>query len=437
MAIAALLTIVTGVIFGLAPALEGTRVDLQTGLKSSSRGSSGDRRGRLFRNVLVVAEVALATMLLIGAGLLIKSFSKLQSVSSGVRPDKVLTMRIVLPDPNQTPEQRRVMLNGIMDGIRNLPGVKKVGAIVSMHMPFTGSLSRDSVSVEGEPVPNDGDGMGSDFRAIAGDHFGSMGMDLKAGRMLDYRTLSPDRTEVVINEALAAKLFAGRNPIGKRLVFEWFAPVKAEIVGVVSDIRAEGLDTPPATAMYFNHFFDPNQQFTLSIATSVDPLSLTPAASRVIRSADPRIPISDVKTLDELVSGTIARPRFNATMIALFAGLGLLLASIGIYGVLSYSVSQRRHEMGIRMALGADPSDVRRLVVKDGTLLAVTGVAVGMALALPSTRLMAALLYGIAPIDLAVFATVAVTLTAVALVASYIPARRATRVDPMIALRPE
>lgn len=435
--IAAVLTLFTGLIFGLAPALEGTRADLQTGLKSSSRGSSSDRRGRMFRNVLVVAEVALATLLLVGAGLLIKSFSNLQNVSPGVRPENVLTMRIVLPDPQQTPEQRRVMLAGIMAGIRSLPGVKSVGAIVSLHMPFTGSLSRDSVRVEGEPVPNDGDGTGSDFRAIAGEHFQSLGMQLKAGRMLDYRATSPDRTEVVINESLARELFGNRNPIGRRLLFEWFAPMSAEIVGVVSDIRAEGLDTPAATAMYFNHLFDPNQQFTLSIATSVDPLSVTQAASGVIRAADPRIPISDVRTLEELVSGTIARPRFNATMLSIFAALGLLLASIGIYGVLSYSVSQRTHEMGIRMALGADPGDVRRLVVKDGTVVAVIGVVIGIALALPSTRLMAALLYGVDPMDIAVFATVAVTLTAVALVASYIPARRATRVDPMVALRPE
>jgi putative ABC transport system permease protein len=437
LAIAAVLTLVTGVLFGLAPALEGTRTDLQTGLKSSSRGASSDRRGRMFRNALVIAEVALATVLLVSAGLMIKSFAKLESISPGVRSDGVLTMRIVLPDPEQTPEQRQARLKAIMDEIRNLPGVKNVGAIVSLHMPFTGSLSRDGVVPEGETLPPGQDDVGSDIRAIAGDHFQSLGMQLKAGRMLDYRATTPERTEVVINEALARQIFGERNPVGRYLRFEWFQPIRAQIVGVVSDIRAEGLELPVATATYFSHYWDPNQQFTLSIATTVDPMSLAAPVSRIIRSADARIPISDVKTLEDLVSGTIARPRFNATMLSIFAALGLLLASIGIYGVLSYSVAQRTHEMGIRMALGADPRDVRRLVVRDGATVAVIGVVTGLALSFSSTRVLAALLHGVETTDPAVFATVALTLTAVALIASYIPARRATRVDPMVALRPE
>ncbi|HEX8255929.1 MAG TPA: ABC transporter permease [Thermoanaerobaculia bacterium] len=436
LAIAAVLTLATGVLFGLAPALEGTRTDLQTGLKSSSRGASSDRRGRMFRDVLVVAEVALATVLLIGAGLLMKSFARLEAVSSGVERDNVLTMRVVLPDPNQTPEQRVVRLNTILDQIRKLPGVKNVGAIISLHMPFTGSLSRDTVRVEGQPVV-EGHEQPSDIRAIAGEHFQSLGMRLKTGRMLDYRATSPERTEVVINEAMARDLFNDKNPIGRRLVFEWFQPIKAEIVGVVSDIRAEGLDMPAAPAIYFNHYWDPNQQFTLSIASTVEPLSLVPAVSGIIRKADARIPISDVKTLEELVSGTIARPRFNATMVALFAALGLLLASVGIYGVLSYSVTQRTHEMGIRMALGAEPRDVLRLVVRDGLKVAVLGVLVGIGIALPATRVLASLLYGVEASDPIVFAAVALALTVIALLASYLPARRATQVHPMIALRPE
>lgn len=437
LAIAAGLTLLTGIFFGLAPAVEGTRADLQTALKSAARGASSDRRGRMFRNALVIAEVALATVLLIGAGLLIKSFAKLEGVQSGVQSDRVLTMRIVLPDPDQTAGERVTRLNQIMDSIRALPGVKKAGAIIALHMPFTGSLSRDTVQVEGRPVPPDGEGTPSDIRAIAGDHFGSLGMTLRSGRMLDYRATNPERTEVVINEALARKLFPNENPLGRRLLFEWFQPLKAEIVGVVGDIRAEGPELPAATAVYLNHFWDPNQQFILSIASTVDPMSLAAPVSRIIRKADARIPIRDVKTLEELLSGTISRPRFNTTMVSIFAILGLLLASVGIYGVLSYSVAQRTQEMGIRMALGADPRDVLRLVVREGSSVALTGVVIGVLLAYPSMKLMASLLYGVEATDPAVFASVALTLTAVALVASYFPARRATRVNPMVALRPE
>ena len=434
LAVAAVLTLATGVFFGLAPAIEASRTNLQSGLVSSSRGATQDRARKALRNTLVIAEVALATVLLVGAGLLIKSFATLERVDSGVKAEGVLTMRVVLPEKYEENEQRRVMMGQMLENIGNVPGVERVGAII--NMPFTPALSRQGFAIEGAPPPPPGQGPSADIRAIAGEYFRAMGIPIKAGRV--FNPGETGRTEVVVNDAFARQHFpAGTSPVGRRLLFEWFAELNAEIVGVVGSVRAAGLETDAAPAIYLSYLYDPNRQFTLAIASSTNPMSLQVPVTHTLRSLEPTMPVDTVKTLEDLISGTIARPRFNATMLSLFAFLGLLLASIGIYGVLSYSVTQRTNEMGIRMALGADPGDVLRLVVRDGATVAIIGIAIGLAAALPTTKVLAALLYGVDTFDLQVFATVALTLAAVALVASYIPARRATRVDPMIALRSE
>ncbi|HEX2059956.1 MAG TPA: ABC transporter permease, partial [Thermoanaerobaculia bacterium] len=437
LAVSVLLTLATGVLFGLAPALEASRTNLQTGLKSSSRGSTHDRRGKVFRNTLIVSEVALATVLLVGAGLLIKSFSKLERVESGVQPDGVLTMRVVLPGSYSDQELRRTKITRILDAIRGIPGVERLGGIVSINMPFTGSWSNTGFTIVGAPAPQPGQEPDADIRPIAGDYHRAIGIPFLAGRPLNHdRARTPGTTEFVVNEAFARKYFNG-NALGKRIAFEWFADLDGEIVGVVGNVRAQGLDTDPAPAIYLSYLHDVNTQFTLTIASSVDPRSLQVPVTSVLRKLEPLMPVSNVATLADLISGTIARPRFNATMLTLFAALGLLLASIGIYGVLSYSVAQRTQEMGIRMALGADPRDVLRLVVRDGVSVTAIGIAAGVAIALPATRVLASLLYGVEASDPMVFAVVAAALAAVALAASYVPARRATRVDPMIALRAE
>jgi putative ABC transport system permease protein len=429
----AAIALFTGILFGLAPAVEASRTDLQSGLKSVSRGSTQDRRGTRFRNVLVVSEVALATVLLIGAGLLIKSFTKLENVDPGVRPDRVLTMRVVLPSRHHEPEKRLAFVQQMLEGVRAVPGVKGAGAIVSINMPFTGSLSNTDFVIEGAAPPAPGHEPEADIRVIAGDYHRAMGIPILAGRALDERT---GRPEFVVNEAFARRyLGGGTNAVGRRLMVPWFEDLKGEIVGMVGNVRAAGLEKDIAPAIYFSHRFDPNPQFTLAVATSGDPAAAQGSVTRKLRSLDALMPVTDVKTLGNLVSGTIARPRFNATLLTLFAALGLLLASIGIYGVLSYTVAQRTQETGIRMALGARPSDVLKLVVRDGVTVAVIGVVAGVAVALPATRLLAALLYGVDASDPAVFAIVAGTLTLVAFAASYLPALRATRVDPMLALR--
>ena len=316
--------------------------------------------------------------------------------------------------------------------------MRNAGAILTLHMPFTGSLSNNSFLIEGEPVPKEGQEPGADIRMIAGDYFRAMGMRLLAGRTLDPRAGErPLQTEFVVNEAFARQYLGGRNPVGRRIRTEWFQDLKGEIVGMVADVRAAGLKDDPAPAIYMSYLFDPNPALTLVVRTDSDPAALQVPLTRALRQLDPLMPVRDVVTLEELISGTIARPRFNATMLSLFAALGLLLASIGIYGVLSYSVVQRTQEMGIRMALGADPRDVLRLVVRDGLKVAAIGIAIGIAVALPATRLMESLLFGVEARDVYVFATVAAALGLVALAASWFPARRATLVNPIIALRPE
>ncbi|HUQ82142.1 MAG TPA: ABC transporter permease [Gemmatimonadaceae bacterium] len=434
LAVTALITLATGIFFGLAPAIEASRTNLQSGLTSTSRGSTQDRRGKAFRKGLVIAEVALATVLLIGAGLLIKSFSRLEQVDPGVRPEGVLTMRVVLPPAYEEKARRRAVVTQLLEQTSHIPGVKRAGAI--SNMDFTGAISGNRFAIEGAPVPPVGQEPASDIRAIAGDYFQAMGIPVLAGRTLDTR--DPERVEFVVNDAFARRYLGdAKSAVGRRLQIEWFSDLRGEVVGVVGSVHAAGLAQDSAPAMYFSYLHDRSPQFTLTLATTGNPLALQAPATRIVHAIDPLIPVSDVATLETLISGTIARPRFNATILALFAALGLLLASMGIYGVLSYSVAQRTQEMGIRMALGADAGNVRRLVVRDGVTVALIGVAVGLAAAVPATRVLAALLYGVDSLDMQVFALVAATLTAVALAASYLPARRATRLDPMTALRPE
>jgi putative ABC transport system permease protein len=437
LAASAVLTLITGVFFGLAPAIAASRPDLQTGLKSSGRGASGDRRGKLFRDTLVIVEVALATMLLVGAGLLIKTFAQLDRVDPGLRAEGTLTTRVVLPKAEQEGERRKAMVERILESAEQVPGVRHAGAIVTINMPFTGSRSNNSFLIDGDPTPKEGSEPDADIRIIAGDYFRAMGMSMIRGRALDPRASEPSHMEFVVNDAFARKYFRDREVLGRHITLEWFDVLKGPIVGVVGSVRAAGLDQPADPAIYVNYLLDPSSGFALAVRTDQDPKSLQVPLARALRKLHPLMPVSNAVTLEDLISSTIARPRFNATMLTLFAALGLLLASIGIYGVLSYAVAQRTHEMGIRMALGADPRDVVGLVVRDGLRVAAIGIGIGIAAALPLTRVMESLLYGVHARDAYVFTSVAAVLALVALAASWIPARRATLVDPMIALRPE
>jgi putative ABC transport system permease protein len=429
------ISLLTGVLFGLIPALQASRPDLNDALKEGSRGSTGGR-GRTFRNVFVVAEVALALVLLVGAGLMIRSFMRLQSVETGFNPENVLTMRLQLPrkkyaDPHQIVD----FFKQAQDRIAALPGVQAVGAI--SYLPLTGSLaSRDAFRIVGQPAPAPGQEPGVEVRVITPTYFQAMGIPLLKGRLLNERDGKESRV-LLINETMAKRYFAGVDPVGKQMEVFWDGSGPDEIVGVVGDIREGALNKEPEPAIYWSHPREPYSGMALVVRTSGDASRFGAAVQKEIRALDPDQPVADVRTMQQVIAKSIARPRFNTLLLTIFAGVALVLASVGLYGVMNYSATQRTHEVGIRMALGATRADIMRLVVGNGMLLTLTGIVIGVLASWALTRVMANLLFGITATDMPTFVAVSAVLATVALVANYIPARRATRVNPVIALRYE
>jgi putative ABC transport system permease protein len=429
------ISLLCGVLFGLIPALQASRPDLNDALKEGSRGSTGGRSG-MFRNVFVIAEVSLALVLLIGAGLMIRSFMRLQSVETGFNPENVLTMRLQLPKKNY-PEPHQIVnfFKQAQDRIAALPGVQAVGAI--SYLPLTGGLaSRDAFKIAGQPAPLPGQEPGVEVRVITPTYFRAMGIPLLKGRLLDERDVKESRV-LLINETMARRYFPGVDPVGKQMEVFWDGSGPDEIVGVVGDIRESTLNKEPEPAIYWSHAREPYSGMALVVRTSGDASRFATAVQKEIRALDPDQPVSDVRTMKEVIAKSIARPRFNTLLLTIFAGVALVLASVGLYGVMNYSATQRTHEVGIRMALGATRTDIMRLVVGNGMLLTLIGIGIGVAASLLLTRVMASLLFGVTATDVPTFLGVSAVLSAVALIANYIPARRATRVDPVIALRYE
>jgi putative ABC transport system permease protein len=428
------ISLLTGVLFGLIPALQASRPDLNDALKEGSRGSTGGRSGT-FRNLFVIAEVSLALVLLIGAGLMIRSFARLQSVQTGFNPESVLTMRAQLPRKKYgEPHQIVDFFKQAQARIAALPGVQAVGAI--SYLPLAGLASRDSFKIPGQPPPAPGQEPGVEVRVITPTYFRAMGIPLLKGRLLDERDVKESRV-LLINETMAKKYFANQDPVGKQIEVMWDGSGPDEIVGVVGDIREGALEKEPEPAIYWTHPREPYSGMALVVRTSGDAARFQTAIQKEIRAIDPEQPIADVRTMKEVISRSIARPRFNTLLLTIFAGVALVLASVGLYGVMNYSATQRTHEVGIRMALGATRTDIMRLVVGNGMLLTLIGIGIGVAASLGLTRVMASLLFGITATDVPTFLGVSFVLVAVALIANYIPARRATRVDPVIALRYE
>jgi putative ABC transport system permease protein len=424
----------TGVFFGLLPAWQGSRVDLNNALKEGARGSTGGRN-RIFRNAFVVAEVALALVLLIGAGLMIRSFLELNRVRTGFSTGNVLTMRVQLPGAKyREAVQRANFFKQAQERIAALPGVNAIGAI--NFLPLTGLASSSSFSIDGRPEPKPGEQPGTEVRIITPGYFSAMGIPLLKGRMLDEHDGADSRV-LLINETLARKYFPGQNPIGQRLTINWEREAADEIVGVVGDVKETALAEEANPAIYWPHPREAYQFMNFVLRAAIDPVALSAAAVREIHALDPDQPVTEIRTLDQVVAKSIARPRFNALLLAIFAGVALVLASVGIYGVMNYSATQRTQEIGIRMALGAKPGDILRLVVGHGMKLTLAGIVIGFLASLALTRVMANLLFGITATDLPTFIAVSAVLTIVALVANYIPARRATRVDPVTSLRYE
>jgi predicted permease len=434
-----LVSFVTGVAFGLAPALQFTKPDVQEALKESARGTSGGRGRNRLRGLLIVTEVSLSLVLLVGAGLLLRSFVRLQSVELGFRPQRVLTFRVTPSGANYREDaQYSAFYSEVIRRLKPVAGVEAVGAINTL--PLVKGPTR-GFQVEGRPPLTPDKWPGANYRSVSPEYFRAVNVPVLRGRALDERDDEKSPQAAVVNQALARRVFPGEDPVGKRINFGGKGgdgqPIWVEIVGVVSDVRSIELNAEPEPEVYASHLQVPFEGMSFVVRSSVEPESLAPAVREAVRAVDGAQPVSEVRPMEQLVSDAAAQPRLNFLLLGVFAGVALLLAAAGIYGVMSYAVTQRTHEIGIRIALGAQGRDVLRFVVGQGMALALVGVAAGLFGALLLTRLMSSLLYGVSATDPLTFAAVSLLLTLVALAACLVPARRATKVDPMVALRYE
>ncbi|MGA9770722.1 MAG: ABC transporter permease [Blastocatellia bacterium] len=431
-------SVLTGLIFGLVPAIQSSRPDLSESLKEGGRSSTEGARRNLIRSALVVFEVAIAIVLLVGAGLLIESLRRLQNINPGFNPKNVLTLKMGLPDVKYTTEKQVAFYRELLERINALPGVAQASAV--LPLPLSGDRMRISFETEGRPLAQ-GDLPSAELRTIGMNYFRAMGIPLIKGRDITARDDGKAPSVVIINSAFAEKFFPGEDPVGKHIrpsiSFDDNQPAMREIVGIVGNVRHLKLNAAEDAEFYAPHAQIPFDSMSLVIKGDSDPRNLVGAIQQEVRALDKDLPVFDIKMLDDYVAASVAQPRFNTLLLAIFAGLALALTAVGLYGVMSYAVAQRTHEIGIRMALGAQSSDVLRMVVGQAMILTLIGVVIGLSAAFALTRLMASLLYGVSATDPATFAIVSVLLSAVALAACWLPARRATKVDPMIALRYE
>ncbi len=446
-----LLSLLTSVICGLFPALQASKPDVHASLKESGGRSSGGLTTQRARSLLIVAEVALALLLLAGAGLMVKSFMRLQQVDPGFNPENVLTFEIPLPSSKYAePYQIADFYTRLLERIAALPGVTAAGAVE--FLPFSGADNAMGIFIEGQPAPPPGERSLAHFRSTTTDYFRALGLQLRRGRSFTERDDLNGQRVTIINETMARQYWPGENPIGKRVAIEfetmrfrpdgsllWDPPYgMREIVGVVADVKHSRLDAEAVPEMYIPMLQLRSaraREMTIALRATSEPLALVGAVRREVAAIDPDQPISNLTTMSQLLAASVARPRFNFLAFSIFAAIALALAAVGIYGVIAYSVSQRTHEIGIRLALGAQPADALRLIIRQGMGLALAGVGIGLVGALIATRFMKTLLFDVSATDPLTFTVTALLLTFVALLACWIPARRATKVDPMTALR--
>jgi putative ABC transport system permease protein len=430
----------TGVLFGLAPALPISKPDLQRKLKEGGRGFTR-AVGQRLRGLLVITEIALSLVLLVGAGLLIRSFVRLQNVDVGFNPAGLLTMRVEMSESKAQDLERRVnFYQAALDRVQALPGVEAAG--VTNAAPIITPGIRNFIVIEGKPDPPPGQPQLANNRVVSPDYSRTLGVPLLRGRLLAAQDNAQAPAVALINQAMARRYWGDENPVGKRFGAAWNGSNVswATVVGVVGDIRQAGLDNAPLPEFYMP-FTQAHARWAkprmLFIRTAGDPLGLVAAVKEQIWAVDKDQTIWDVRTMEEIVARWLGPRRFNLWLLGVFAALALGLAGVGIYGVVSYAVGQRAREIGVRMALGAHAGDILKLIVRQGLALTLCGIAVGLGASVVLTRWLATLLFDVSATDPLTFVSVALLLTTVALLACYIPARRATKVDPMIALRHE
>jgi putative ABC transport system permease protein len=432
-------SVLTGILFGLAPALQSSRSDVQESIRETGRGTSGSRRQSRFRQGLIVVEVALSVVLLAGAGLLFRSFLRLQSVNTGFVAQQVLTARLTPSGTNYVNDADFAKFyNQVIAKVSAIPGVQDVGIINTLPL-YKGPTS--GFRVEGRPITTPDKWPSVNYRVVSSNYFRAMGIPVLQGRVYTDRDDENAPLAMIVNQQLAREIFPDESPVGKRITFggtnangqpRWF-----EIVGVVANVRSLELREEPTAELYFSSRQDLWPAMSLVVRSTVEPSSLSGAVRQAVNEVDRSVPVADVKTMDHIVSESITQPRFNLFLLGLFGAVAMILSAAGIYGVTAYTVTQRTHELGIRIALGAQVSDVLKMILGQGMAVIGVGLIVGLAAAFALMRLLRSLLFGVGENDPLTFVAITVVLVMVALIACYIPARRATKVDPLVALRYE
>lgn len=436
LAFAALVTIITTVFCGLAPALGATGGSLVPALRDGAPSLSGSARGRLVRQAFVVGEVALALTVLCGAGLLGRSWLELQNVDPGFQADAALSLRVSLPQRSYgNSDAQHAFHTRVIDGLRALPQTTAAGG--TSFLPLAGVGPATSFWRADAPQPAPADRPVVDARPVTAGYFEAMGIKLLAGRDVSEADTESREPVAVINETFARQIYPGDNPLGRRFILNLGNDKPHEIIGVVGDVKLASLEGEIRPTAYLSSRQYAFGMMTYVVRTTADPARLAPAAVRVIRDIDPQLPVSAVRPLDEVFAESIARPQLTAVAMGVFAGAALLLAALGVYGIVAYSVSQRTREFGIRVALGAKPTQIIGMVVGQNLRVVGYGLVLGVLCAVPATRLLRGLLFQVGPNDPATFIAIGVTLTLVAVVASYLPARSGTRIDPAVTLKAE
>ncbi len=433
-------SLLTGIIFGLAPALQTSRADLNETLKDGWRGGTGSAGHRRMRSLLVVSEIALSLVLLVGAGLLMRSFLKLQAVAPGFNPNNLLTMRVSMEGPNyEKAESRIAFYDQLLEKIKALPGVQSAGARNYIPLVADDGYANLAFAIEGR-LSDPANRPTAFYNKVSPDLFRTMEIPVSKGRPFNEHDGQKAQKVIIINETLARRHFPGEDPIGRRMTLEDENPKEedwATIVGVVKDTKPLAMDGKPVPEMYVPFAQQPGRSIALMIRTTNKPESIAAAVRRNVQALDRNQVVYGGRTFEGVMSEAVAKPRFRASLLGVFAAVALILAMVGVYGVMSYAVTQRTREIGIRMALGAEPRDALKMVMKQGAKLAAAGVAIGLGGAAALTWLIEGLLFDVRAADPATFVTAPLLLAGAALLACYIPARRATKVEPIVALRCE